>query len=166
MSTHPRPAPPSTRASTSWLRGAALCAAAALLSLLVPACQRGPYTTVAECEALDSGPRQDACWMDVLPPMFRDRASEAENLARTRISDPAVRDYLWLTVTRDIDPGSMKYCNRIEDAAMKDRCRVLVSRPHLHRELSGQMPAPGGAGGGPGGQPPSGGAPPTGPSNP
>ena len=107
------------------------------LLLLLMACSPTHYTTVAQCEGIASGAGQDTCWADVLPTLFRTDSAKADGLTQTRVSDVRVRDYIYLTVTRDVDPGTMKYCDKIQEPAMKDRCRVLVSRPHLHRELSG-----------------------------
>ena len=112
------------------------------------ACGGSAWDDVADCEALSAGERQDECWAATLPALFRTERERAESLATERITDPRVRDFVWLTVTRDIDPGSYRYCDKIEEEALATRCRVLVSRPHLHRELTGDAPRPG-AGGGP-----------------
>lgn len=129
----------------------------ALLLLLV-ACGQSQFTSVDQCSDLAAGARQDDCWSQTLPALYGTDRDRAERLTRESVSDPRVRDYIYLTVTRDVDPGSMKYCELIEEAALKERCKVLVSRPHLHRELTGQKPqpfAPGqGAPQGPGRTPP------------
>lgn len=113
-----------------------------LALLLALGCSPERYTSVDQCEALSSGARQDTCWAEVLPELYRTERDRAERLTRERVSDARVRDYIYLTVTRDVDPSSMRYCDAIEDRALKDRCRVLVSRPHLHRELGGRPAQP------------------------
>lgn len=112
------------------------------LLLLLLGCGPSRYTSADQCADLSSGARQDDCWSQTLPALFGTDRARAERLTRESVSDPRVRDYIYLTVTRDVDPGSMKYCELIQEAALKERCRVLVSRPHLHRELSGQTPRP------------------------
>ena len=113
-----------------------------VLLFVLLGCGPTHYSTVAQCEALKSGAAQDSCWAEVLPPLFRTDRTAADGLTQTRVSDVRVRDYIYLTVTRDVDPGTMRYCEQIHEAAIKERCRVLVSRPHLHRELSGKPAQP------------------------
>lgn len=103
------------------------------------ACESKSWSNPDACAALSSGPKQDECWAATLPALFRTDRTLAEQLTRERVSDARVRDYIWLTVTRDVDPGSYRYCELIQDKALADRCKVLVSRPHLHRELTGKQ---------------------------
>lgn len=119
----------------------------------------GPsWSSAEDCEALDRGAGADECWATYAPSVFRTDRARGEKIVEERISDSRVRDFVWLTVTREVDPGSYRYCDRIVEDALAARCRVLVSRPHLHRELvkdgggTGDPPPPGappGAGGGP-----------------
>lgn len=126
--------------------------------LLALGCTPEEFTSVDQCEAMSGGASQDACWAETLPALYRTERARAETLTRERVSDPRVRDYIYLTVTRDVDPGSIRYCEMIEETALKERCRVLVSRPHLHRELSGKPAQPYAPGDkGPPGQAPKGG---------
>lgn len=106
-------------------------------------CGEHTWSGPDECAALASGARQDECWAATLPALFRTDKVRAEQLTREKVSDPRVRDYIWLTVTRDIDSGSYRYCDEIQDQALAQRCRVLVSRPHLHRKV-GEPPTGGG----------------------
>jgi len=118
------------------------------------------WTGPEDCEARDPGPLTDECWAAVLPDLFLEDRARAEKLVDARIQDVRIRDFVWLTITRDVDPGSYRWCDRIEDKALADRCRVLVSRPHLHRELvrqkGGKVPPHPGSGQ----RPPGSGAPP------
>lgn len=129
-----------------------------LVLTLLMGCGPERYGSVDQCESMSAGASQDTCWADTLPNLFRTDRAKAERLTKDKVQDSRVRDFIWLTVTRDVDPGSMRYCEFIEEPAMKERCRVLVSRPHLHRELTGKGGQGPGAGGTPaGGKPPEGG---------
>ncbi len=136
------------------------------LLLALPVACGGGSTTLDDCRSMDPGPKADECWADHAAELFRQDAEEGVKIVTTKVQDPRVRDYIWLTVTREVDPSSFRYCDRIQEEALARRCRVLVSRPHLHRELvKGQKAeGPQGAGGGP--PPGAGGPPPVGPGAP
>jgi hypothetical protein len=124
--------------------------------MLALACRPSTPTTPEACASLASDAEQDECYLTVLPSIFKLDPQRAVALTEQSVHDAATKDFIYLTVTRDIDPNSDKYCDRIVDARLKDRCRVLVSRPHLHRDLiHGQNAplAPLGATGGAGGPP-------------
>jgi len=127
----------------------------ALPALLTVACPASTPTTPEGCAALGAPAEQDECYLSVLPGIFKLDPQRAVTLTEQSVHDAATKDFIYLTVTRDIDPNSDKYCDRIVDARLKDRCRVLVSRPHLHRDLVNGQNAPltpmgaTGAGGGP-----------------
>jgi hypothetical protein len=143
--------------------------ALALVALLV-ACTGGQPTTMDGCAAVAETAARDECYAAIAADVFRHDIREGEKLADA-ITDPIIRDFVYLTVTREVDPGSPRWCNKMQEQALASRCRVIVSRPHLHRELlraSGNDPGgpggppPGGGPGGPGGPPPGGGPPPDG----
>lgn len=134
------------------------------LSVLLLACTPDPdsWHEASDCEALGDAAVQDECWLKVSVEVAKSDAAAGEALVE-RIQDPLVKDYAWHSLTRDVDPTSYKYCEKIENDKLADRCRVLVSRPHLHPHLTGggegandPRPAPGGAGGEPKGPPPGG----------
>ena len=129
--------------------------------LLLPACGMLDPKTPEDCEGIGDVIKRDDCYVKVLPDVFRTDPARGVQLVETAVTDPTVKDFIWLEVTRDVDPNSNKYCNRIQDKVLADRCRVLVSRPHLHRDLvdgTGKTPrTPGGPGGAPGGPPGMGG---------
>lgn len=144
------------------------------LGLLFGACTGATPRSVEDCAGLGDATARDDCYARLLPEVFRVDPAKGVELTESAVTDPTVRDFIWLTVTRDVDPNTNKYCNRISDAVLADRCRVLVSRPHLHRGLvDGEGKTPRSPGGGPppgapmGGPPPGGappgGAPPAGP---
>lgn len=138
------------------------------LPLLLTACSGATPRSVEDCAGLGDPTARDDCYARLLPEVFRVDPAKGIELTESAVTDPTVRDFIWLTVTRDVDPNTNKYCNRISDAVLADRCRVLVSRPHLHRGLvdgEGKTPRSPGGGpppGGPPGGPPPGGPPPGG----
>ncbi len=121
-----------------------------------PACS-GPdpsdWSGPEDCRALSDVRWRDECFSQVAVQVFRSDRAAGEALA-LEVSDPLVRDYIYLAVTREIDPGSPEYCRLIELVELRARCEMLVRRPHLHRELVGEPP--------PGGAPPTGALPPLG----
>jgi hypothetical protein len=134
----------------------------------------GGNATPADCAALPVGPAADACYVETAVPAFRADPVAADAAVQSRVQDAQLRDFIYLTVTREVDPTTPRWCDKMGDRTLKERCMVLVSRPHLHRELLGGQggPPPGGSpppGGGPppgGSPPPPGGAPPPGGSPP
>ena len=129
--------------------------AAALLACSTTQNWSGP----SDCRALSAGAERDECWAQHAAELFRTNRNEGVRVVQEDVSDQTVRDFIWLTVTREVDPSSYQYCDRIKEPALAERCKVLVSRPHLHRELLRDREATGpvGAQGGP---PPGAGAPP------
>lgn len=134
-----------------------------MLFVLLLACSPKTPQTVADCDGLYSG--KDDCYAKMAPAEFNRDPQAGIDLVEKKIQDPTIRDFVYLTVTREIDPSTSKYCDRMKDEVLANRCKVLVSRPHLHRGLSGKDVAPpGGSGavppsGGPPGAPPPGAAP-------
>jgi hypothetical protein len=142
-----------------------------LASLFLVACSGTTPRTAADCDGLRGDKQRDECYLAVLVDVFKADAADGVAMVE-RISDPVSRDFAWYQVTSTVDPHSNKYCDKIKDATLGARCRTVVARPHLHRDLTGASngkagpgaPAPGGPGApppgaGPGGPPP-GGAPP------
>lgn len=123
-----------------------------LLLLLLGACATPTPSTPEGCATLGDPAARDECVLALLPAVFRADPARGVQLTTTGISDPTTRDFAWLTITRDVDPHSGKYCARIADPLLKERCNVLVARPHLHRE-SGPPASPGAGGAAPAGAP-------------
>ena len=151
-----------------WVNRVAVC-----VLLGASGCTGGP-SGPDDCQAMDAGAARDECWAAHAPELFRQSADRTQAIAtiETQVGDSQVRDFIWLSITREVDPSSFTYCKKIEEQALAERCRVLVSRPHLHRELvgggGGDKAGPGGPppGAGPGGPPPGGGPPPRGKGGP
>lgn len=101
-----------------------------------------------DCAAMPAGRDRDACYVEQAPRLFQADPGAATTAVERDVSDPNTRDLIWLEVTRSVDPRSVRYCQRIREPVIEERCRVFVSRPHLH---------PPGATGAPegGGPPPS-----------
>ena len=141
-----------------------------MLLALVLACQPNPdsWHTAEDCQGISDASVQDECWLKVSVELGKSDKAAGEALV-DNIQDPLVKDYAWHSFTRDVDPTSYAYCERIENEKLADRCRVLVSRPHLHPHLIGEeaandpQPPQGGPRGPDGkgakGPPPPGGAP-------
>lgn len=130
-----------------------------LALILGLACTPAPPTSPEQCAAMDNAPRRDDCYAQVAASVFRADPARGVAMVESDVTDQTVRDFIWLTVTRDVDPNTNKYCDRIVDEVLAERCRVLVSRPHLHRGLvEGGRKSPkspmGGAPPGVGGPPP------------
>ncbi|MDP2315414.1 MAG: hypothetical protein Q8P41_21125 [Pseudomonadota bacterium] len=122
-------------------------------------CSGAEPTSAADCAPMSAGPERDECYLKVVPNVFKADPAAGITMVETGISDALTRDMAWYNVTKLVDPHSNKYCDRIQDQTLANRCRQVVSRPHLHRELTGQDA------GGPG-RPPQPGAPKPGPEGP
>ena len=106
------------------------------LAALTLGCSGGSgFSSAADCEGLSMGEQADECWAQHAAEVFRTDPNRGVEIVENKVSDQRVKDFIWLTVTREVDPSSYKYCDRIQEEALAERCRVLVSRPHLHREL-------------------------------
>ena len=99
------------------------------------ACQQHPsWSNSADCQQLDKGIQKDNCWSVHLLEVFSNNPQEGMQIIQNDVSEQKVKDFLWLEMTREVDPTTMTYCKQIQDKSLLDRCRVLVSRPHLHRD--------------------------------
>ena len=115
----------------------------------------GGWSSVEDCDAL-SGERYDRCVDETVVELYKTDVDAADAYV-DRVGDALTRDYIYYKVTKEVHPGDHAYCDRIEMDELRTRCKVIVSRPHLHQELSGQRKTgpmdlqgkPGGPGGGP-----------------
>lgn len=103
-------------------------------ALLLVACAGPAAPGPEDCLTRASGRDRDACLLAALPERFATDPVGAEKIANEAISDPLVRDLLFLQVARRLDPLGDLWCRRIEAAALADRCRALARRPHLSRD--------------------------------
>ncbi len=103
------------------------------------ACQQNAPKTQSDCQGLSGAEAVDACLASIAVQVVKADMSAAEALLGS-IQDPLVRDYVLLSFTREIDPSTSHWCHQIKSKQLRSRCRVLVTRPHLHRELVGGAP--------------------------
>jgi hypothetical protein len=130
--------------------------ALAIALLLLAGCDESEPGSIDDCLELDEGETRDACLESTIVETFRVDPARGEQIISEQVDNPQLRDFMWYIVTKEVDPGSNQYCLKIETPSLAERCRSIVARPHLHRELlggDGQQ----GAGGGPA---PGGGSPP------
>ena len=116
--------------------------------LVLLACQQqSSWSSAEDCQKLERGVEKDNCWSVHLVDVFSANPQQGTTIIQQQISEPKVQDFLWLEMTREVDPTTMTYCKQIKDKSLLERCRLLVSRPHLHRdtlrkkENSGGVPA-------------------------
>jgi len=93
------------------------------------------WSSVADCEKETEVTLADSCYGEVLPDLFKTDPDGADQLVQAKIQDPMVRDFVYLTVTREIEPSTYRWCDRMEESVLIERCRVIVGRPHLHEAL-------------------------------
>jgi hypothetical protein len=115
--------------------------------LIMLACTSQSWKNAEDCAQLPMGIDKDNCWSVHLVELFAEDSQQGFSIIENEVSSVKVQDYLWLEMTREVDPTTMTYCKKIIDKALMERCRMLVSRPHLHRDIlrgkenSGGVPA-------------------------
>ena len=92
------------------------------------------WTTQEDCQTLPKGSEKDDCWGHFIVEIFQQDSKKGMEIIQQEVSDPNVQDFLWLEITRKVDPTTTRYCQLIQSQTLKKRCQTLVSRPHLHRE--------------------------------
>ena len=98
------------------------------------ACRQTSWSSASDCHGLEKGLDKDNCWSVHLVDVFKQDPTKGSQIIEQDISDQKVQDFLWLEMTREVDPTTMTYCKKITDKGLLERCRLLVSRPHLHRD--------------------------------
>lgn len=105
--------------------------------LMFVSCKSTPdqaWSTQEDCAKLATGDVKDDCYGHFIVDIFKSDAKRGMEIMQQEISNDNVRDYLWLEVTRKVDPTTTKFCQLIQSQTLMKRCQTLVSRPHLHRE--------------------------------
>ena len=106
-----------------------------LLFLCFLGCNKGSsWNSVEDCRTLSPSSDRDDCLSEHAVSLFVQDPKKAEKELISMVKDPIILDYIWLKVTREYNPASQKYCFKIKDKALRDRCATLVRRPHLYRE--------------------------------
>jgi len=100
------------------------------------------WDSVSECLSLQKGEKKDDCLSIHGVELFEKNPKNAKKTIQEAISDPLIRDFIWLKVTREYNPATQEYCKEINNKALKERCITLVRRPHLHREKKRSSPKP------------------------
>ena len=113
-----------------------------MLMWILLACWAETWNSADDCEGLSKGPNKDQCWSVHLVEVFKEDLESGDRIAQAQITDSRIRDFIYLSVTREIDPSTTKWCDKMVDTALKSRCQVLVSRPHLHRDVLQQKNLP------------------------
>ena len=116
-----------------------------MLLWILLACQTQTWSSAEDCEELPMGPNKDQCWSVHLMEIFKDDLETGDRIAQAQIQDSRdSRFYLPQCDCVKFEPSTTKWCDKMTEAAMKERCQVLVSRPHLHRDVlqKKKMPAP------------------------
>ena len=108
-----------------------------LVMTSILACQSTPkasWSTQEDCAALPAGDVKDDCFGHFIVDIFKSDPKRGMQIMQQEISNDRVRDYLWLEITRKVDPTTTKFCQLIQSQTLMKRCQTLVSRPHLHRD--------------------------------
>lgn len=100
------------------------------------------WSTAEDCATLESGDVKDDCWGHFIVDIYKADPKRGMDIMQQEISNSDVRDYLWLEITRKVDPTTTKFCQQIVSKTLAKRCQTLVSRPHLHRETLRQQGNP------------------------
>ena len=99
------------------------------------ACRQEKLSSAADCEKLAAGSTRDDCWSLHIVSLMQQNEKKGMEVIQTQIDNSQIRDFIWLKVTREYNPATRKYCQRMQDEVLKKRCISLVSRPHLHRDV-------------------------------
>ena len=121
----------------------------AVVVLALLACSSPPPASWEDCAALGGADRLD-CLSQQLPKVFCEDPARGEALVNEQVEDATVRDYIWYRVTSDVEPNNARWCAKIGDSAIKERCQSVVKRPHLQRGVTPLCPGRGAAPTGPG----------------
>ena len=104
--------------------------------------QQSSWESAAACMPLPKGESKDDCFSIHAVTLFEKDPKAAKKTIREEISDPLIRDFIWLKVTREYNPATQEYCKEMETKVLKERCITLVRRPHLHRGKKESSPNP------------------------
>ena len=106
-----------------------------MVLIVLLACQPAPDAPdpIPGCDSL-SGETLDRCLVDLGVKTAKSDVDAGVALIE-QVSDPLLKDYGWYSLTRDVDPTSNRWCEKIESQKLGERCRVFVSRPHMHQHL-------------------------------
>ena len=92
------------------------------------------WSSIDDCLALAPSNQGDDCLSTHVVELFKKDPKKAQKELPSLVQDPIILDYLWLKVTREYNPATQDYCQKIKDTLLKNRCITLVRRPHLYRD--------------------------------
>jgi hypothetical protein len=101
---------------------------AALLLILV-GCQEPTPTDLAGCAALSAPTQREECRFAMVAPLADDAAAFEAALAQ--IAEPYSRDLIRFRLGVQDPQKYSRLCREVEDAALHEKCRQIVGRPHL-----------------------------------
>ena len=93
------------------------------------------WSSIDDCRTLSDPQNKDDCISKFIVGVFKTDPERGIELVENQISEQINRDYIYLTLTREYNPATREYCDRIQDPSLKDNCNTLQSRPHLHRDI-------------------------------
>ena len=93
------------------------------------------WSSVDDCFALSEAGNKDDCISRFILEVFKNDPSRGMKIVENEVSESINRDYIYLTLTREYNPATREYCDKIDDASLRDNCFTLQSRPHLHRDV-------------------------------
>ena len=120
-----------------------------LVASILLACSTPTPNSWEDCGSLGGADRLD-CLSQQLPKVFCEDSARGEALVNEKVEDATVRDYIWYRVTSDVEPNNARWCMKIGDSAIKERCQSIVKRPHLQRGVTPLCPGREAASSGPG----------------
>ena len=103
-----------------------------LILVTLIGCQLSSNSPV-DCYGLERGSEKNDCWSKQIMEVFSQDSEKALQIIQEEISDQQVKDFLLLEITKNADAPLIEYCQQIQGKALQDRCRILISRPHLKR---------------------------------
>ena len=97
-----------------------------IVSILFMGCQ-STLTKVGvqeDCASLPIGNVKDDCYGHFIVDIFKSDPKSGMKIMQQEISNDDVRDYLWLEVTRKVDPTTTKFCQLIKSQTLLSVVRL------------------------------------------
>ena len=91
------------------------------------ACGSSEPETMEDCLKMEAGTKRDACLQEKIVEAFREDPERAEQIIAEQDNSEGLRDFMWYLITREVDPNSNRFCEKIESQALGERCRDRVA---------------------------------------
>ena len=108
-----------------------------LFLIFIAGCGGDSISTMDDCVGLAKSPQADACFTEFAVELVKRDGSKGEKVISDGVENPKVLDYIWLTLSKELELSNYRYCDMIVESAMEDRCRTIVGRPHLRQRKNG-----------------------------